>query len=72
MSNLLTLGIDMNAMVNKVQSYKAQNLVDDLENLKNQNVYIFSGTADLVTSTGRKFWNISFFLNLSKNSVIFL
>lgn len=51
MSNLYTLGIDMNAMINKAQYFKSQNLIDDLNNLKKQNVYIFSGTADLVTST---------------------
>ena len=43
----------MSSMVAKAQSYKAQNLIDDLANLKNHNVYIFSGIADIVTSTSK-------------------
>lgn len=45
MSGLLS-SINVNALVSKVSLYQSQNLVDDVSNLKNDYVYIYSGTLD--------------------------
>lgn len=54
----------MNAMIKKAQYFMTQNLIDDLNNLKKQNVYIFSGTADLVTSTSKLIFQQKYLVNL--------
>ena len=54
MSGLLST-INVNGLVSKVSLYQSQNLVDDVSNLKNDYVYIFSGTLDNTVKNSIKF-----------------
>lgn len=50
--------VNLPSIQSKVASYKSQNLIDDPANLRNHNVYIFSGVSDFVVRN-----SINFILN---------
>lgn len=51
-------GININILTNKISSFWQQNLIDNPDNLKNHNVYIFSGSRDTVVAQSIPFFNL--------------
>ena len=54
MSGLLST-INVNTLTSKVSTYQSQNLVDNVSNLKDDYVYIYSGTLDNTVKSSMRF-----------------